>query len=126
MAIEEYLRGQLRGWEIPDGTMSVFLYKRAVLAGTEVGELDERVVDLLTADMYLWMSMPGKRGTTTDKDGDWSHSETGDESTQGDRAWFRTMAENLYAKWGEEMPRVTSKITITGWGMSQGRRRRWP
>lgn len=126
MAIEDYLRGQLRGWEIPDGTMSVFLYKRAVLAGTEVGELDERIVDLLTADMYLWMSMPGKRGTTTDKDGDWSHSETGDESTQSDRAWFRTMAENLYAKWGEEMPRVTSKITITGWGMSQGRRRRWP
>lgn len=125
MTVEEYLGGLLRGWEIPDASMRVFLHKRQVPSGTDVSELDDKTKDLLTADLYFWMSMPGKRGTTTDKDGDWSHSETGDESTMSDRAWFRTMAENIYAKYGEELPAAVNVVKIQGFGISQRRTPKW-
>lgn len=125
LTVEEFLQGLLRGWEIPDATMKSLLHKREVVPGTDVSTLDQKTKDLLTADLYFWLATPGKRGTTNDKDGDWSHSETGDESTIADRAYFRTLAENIYAKYGEEYPAAINKVVITGWGISQRRIPKW-
>ncbi len=111
MTIEDFLRGAV-AYEISDNALKRVLVKRKVAAGTLVSELDEKAQDLCTADIYMWCaSTPSVRESTEDADGDWKHKEGGWETSAYDKRQLREMANELYAKWDEDMVKP-SKIRI--------------
>jgi len=109
--IESYLKG-LVGIEIPESTLRSILFKRGVDEGSSAGWLDERSMDLCSADVYLWCSLlPSSRGSVKDADNDWSHQDPSFALSVGDKRGLRAIARALYDKWGEEMP-SSSKIVL--------------
>lgn len=111
MSIEDFLRGSV-SYDIPDNAMLRVLVKRQVAAGTMVSTLTEKILDLSTADIYLWCaSTPSSKSSTKDSDGDWSHEEGGWETSAYDKRQLREMAKALYDKWDEPWG-ATSKMVI--------------
>lgn len=88
-------------------------YRRGMPPETPLDSVDERVIDLTTADLYMWLiTSPSVGGTVKDADGDWSHSESGYTTSSFDKDWLYKMAKSLYAKWGEEIPSGSSSIKL--------------
>ena len=103
MTIEEYLRG-LVYYEIPDATLRSILYKRNVADGEDVSALTERDMDLCLAEVYMWCaSTPSSRNNTEDADGNWKHIEGGWQTSAYDKRQMRSMALDLFKKWGESL-----------------------
>lgn len=125
MTVEEYLGGKAGAWTVPDSSLRAILYERQIPSGTDVSELDDRDRELLVADLYYWLINNNKSNAVTDKDGDWSHAETSGKMDSSQIAWFRTMAENIYAKYGEELPAAVNVVKIQGFGISQRRAPKW-
>lgn len=102
LPIEQYLRGTV-GFEIPDAAILTILTKRQIEEQTKVSCLDERQLDLATADLYMYCaSAPSSKGATNDSHGSWKHQEGGYECSVSDKRNLRKMAYALYSKWGEE------------------------
>ncbi|MCR5152834.1 MAG: hypothetical protein K6A98_06760 [Prevotella sp.] len=104
MTIEEYLRG-VTGYAIPQDTLKAILLQSNVVAGTEADSMEERQRDLVTAQCLTICSI-AQQGVTSisDKDGDWSHSESHAAPSAAERNAMRTMAAALYAKWNVTPP----------------------
>lgn len=104
MSIEDYLRGKV-GMEIPDSAIAVILDDRGICPGTDTAELDKRRKDLCTADLYLWCAAtPSKKGTVSDADGGWKHSDGGWETSAYDKRNFRSLAYSIYSRYNEQPP----------------------
>ena len=111
MTIEEYLRG-LVCYDIPDNTLSAILFKRNVIAGFDVGDLEERDRDLCLAEVYMWCATtPSAKNNTEDADGNWKHVEGGWQTSAYDERQMRAMAKELFDKWGENSTAI-KKITL--------------
>lgn len=114
MTLQEYLLG-LTGYSVPQSAVEVIGVRRQVVPAYEVGELDERTLDLCSADLYMWCATtPSIVGKTEDADGQWKHVDGGVQTTNADKRQLRALADALYAKWGESVS-ATSKIKIHNW-----------
>ena len=112
LSIEQYLRGSV-GFEIPDLAIDVILVKRGLEKDTRASLLCEKVLDLATADLYMYCaSMPSAKGVNIDQHGSWKHQEGGWESSAFDKRNLRKMAQQLYDKWGEGMDSQSSAFRL--------------
>lgn len=103
MTIEDYLRGKV-GFEVADNAISVILEDRGITAGADSSTLDLRTKELATADLYMWCaSTPSKRDTSYEADGGWKSQKGGWESSAYDKRNLRDMANQIYAKYGENV-----------------------
>lgn len=119
--VEDYLRGCV-GFEVDDSAITTILIDREVEAGTDVRLLDKRTKDLCRADLYMWCaSTPSVTGSVEDADGGWKHKEGGTQSSAYDKRNLRQMANDIYARYGENT--VKSSINMNCVGMRLWRRR---
>lgn len=69
MTIEDFLSGAT-AYEIADNALKRVLVKRKIAFGTMVSKLEEKQIDLATADIYMWCaSTPSSKNDTEDSDG---------------------------------------------------------
>lgn len=112
MTIEEYLRG-LVYYDVPDSTLRSILFKRKVAEGADVDTLEERDLDLCLAEVYMWCaSTPSSKNNTEDSDGSWKHTEGGWQTSAYDKRQMRTMALDLFKKWGESLSSESKVVLI--------------
>lgn len=103
----EYLRGLSA--VTTDKAVAMFCRRRGLMTDWDVSDVDERSLDLVSADLYMWcLTVPGTGLTVKDSDGDWSHSESGQTISAADKKYMLDRAKWLYGKWGEEVPMVSS------------------
>lgn len=120
-SVEDYLRGCV-GFEVDDSAITTILIDREVESGTDVRSLDKRTKDLCRADLYMWCaSTPSVTGSVEDADGGWKHKEGGTQSSAYDKRNLRQMANDIYARYGENT--VKSSINMNCVGMRLWRRR---
>lgn len=112
--VEEYLRGCV-GFDVSDNALTTILIDRDVEPGTDVSMLDKRTKDLCKADLYMWCaSTPSVTGSVEDADGEWKHKEGGKQSSAYDKRNLRQMANDIYAKYGENTVQSVMKLSCRG------------
>ena len=101
LTIENYLRGKV-GFEIPDNALLSIFADRGLEKGQLIEGVEKRTLDLATADLYMYCaSTPSVKGSTEDSHGGWKHKDGGWESSAYDKRNLRQMANDIYAKYGE-------------------------
>lgn len=111
LTISDYLRG-MTAYEIPDNAIRAILYRRGLTPTASTDSLDERMLDLCTADLYMWCATtPSTKNKTEESDGQWKSVNGGWSTSAYDKRQLRAAAEVLYAKW-EETVATTSKVKI--------------
>ena len=93
-----------------------YLYAKMIRRGvtddeTTVGEVTERQLDLMLADIYVGAAISSaKSGTQGEADGGWSHYVAIKNVVSRDA--LMRMAKDLYDKWDEPFNDPTPKITL--------------
>ena len=117
LTIEQYLRGKVRNINVTDDALLTILADAskkagAITSGAEVSTLSEKQLDLATAFLYVWIAgSPTMSEKLSDKDGDWSHSEGGEQMSANVLNRFLRMANDIFEKYGFD------KIGSNAWGM---------
>lgn len=112
--IEDYLK-DLTAFDITDGAVQNVLIDAHVEAGSDVGTLTVRQLDLCKAYTYLWCaSTPSVTGSVEDSDGGWTHREGGKQSSAYDKRLMRQMGLDLLAKYGLNAAKSTIRIVPGG------------
>jgi len=112
--IEDYLR-DLTAFDVTDGAIENVLIDAGVPAGSEVGSLTVRQMDLCKAYTYLWCaSTPSITGSVEDSDGGWSHKEGGKQSSAYDKRLMRQMGLDLLDKYGLSSAKSTINVVAGG------------
>lgn len=112
LGIEEYLRGKV-GFDIPDNALMAIFADRGISKGDLVVGMERRTLDLATADLYMYCaSTPSVKGTTEDAHGSWRHKDGGWESSAYDKRNLRQMANDIYARYGENTTTKTGTFKI--------------
>ena len=117
--IEEYLRGCV-GFEVTDNAINTILIGRGITSGSYVTEIEERLQDLCRADLYMWCARtPSVTGSVEDANGVWKHKEGGMQISDKDKLRFRKDANGIYALYGENVKKSSTKIVNLGMNMNK-------
>lgn len=107
MLLAEYLRGKV-AMEIPDSALASIMDDRGLSENIDTSELDRRTKDLCVADLYLWCAgTPSVKGSVSDSDGGWKHTDGGWQTSAYDKRNFRELAYSIYRRYGETPPQET-------------------
>lgn len=99
--IETYLRGKVRNIEVTDDAIQSILFDLEIEDGAICSTLSPKQKDLALAGVYEWILTGTRRSSkVSDEDGDWSHSEGGEEMSDSDRLWFTRRLNAIYKKYG--------------------------
>ena len=97
LTIERYLNGKV-DFNINEDTLEAIFADRRVTKGTLLSNVTEKQKDLCLADLYMFMA---SSSTSTsgeyESDGGWQRQRSAKNVV--DRAGYREMARELYAKW---------------------------
>lgn len=110
--IEQYLKGKVRNIPVTDDALLTILTDAGITPGSEATELTEKQRDLATAYLYVWIAgSPTMSQKVADSDGDWSHSEGGEQMSANVLNRFLRMANQIFEKYG------MTKVGGNSWGM---------
>lgn len=105
--IETYLRGKVRNIEVTDDALQSILAELEIADGSEYASLSQKQKDLALAGLYAWIwTSPTQSAKVSDEDGDWSHSEGGEQMSASSLNRYMRMANNIYKKY--DMPLLGS------------------
>lgn len=105
--IETYLRGKVRNIEVTDDALQSILAELEIADGSEYSSLSQKQKDLALAGLYAWIwTSPTQSAKVSDEDGDWSHSEGGEQMSASSLNRYMRMANNIYKKY--DMPLLGS------------------
>ena len=105
--IETYLRGKVRNIEVTDEALQSILAELEISDGAEYSSLSQKQKDLALAGLYAWIyTSPTQSSKVSDEDGDWSHSEGGEQMSATSLNRYLRMANNIYKKY--DMPLLGS------------------
>ncbi len=105
--IETYLRGKVRNIEVTDDALQSILAELEIADGSEYSSLSQKQKDLALAGLYAWIwTSPTQSSKVSDEDGDWSHSEGGEQMSASSLNRYMRMANNIYKKY--DMPLLGS------------------
>ena len=105
--IETYLRGKVRNIEVTDDALQSILAELEIDNGTEYASLSQKQKDLALAGLYAWIcTSPTQSSKVSDEDGDWSHSEGGEQMSASSLNRYMRMANEIYKKY--DMPLLGS------------------
>jgi len=98
--IETYLRGKVRNIEVTDDAIQSILAELEITEGTEFSRLSQKQKDLALAGLYAWIwTSPTQSAKVSDEDGDWSHSEGGEQMSASALERYLRMANAIYKKY---------------------------
>jgi len=100
MTISEYLKG-IFDFKFSDENILAVLTRRGVDATQPLDNVDEKSIDLATADLYVILANVVSGGGKRVQKGNRSVSERSYQFGVYDRRSFMNTANKLYAKWGE-------------------------
>ncbi len=106
--IEQYLKGKVRNLNVTDDALKTILADASAKAGaigygTDISELSEKQLDVATAFLYVWIAgSPTVSEKRSDNDGDWSHSEGGEQMSANILNRFLRLANDIFTKYGLE------------------------
>ena len=99
--IETYLRGKVRNIEVTDDALQSILAELEIDDGAEYARLSQKQKDLALAGLYAWIcTSPTQSSKVSDEDGDWSHSEGGEQMSATSLNRYMRMANAIYKKYG--------------------------
>lgn len=99
--IETYLRGKVRNIEVTDDALQSILAELEIDDGAEYARLSQKQKDLALAGLYAWIcTSPTQSSKVSDEDGDWSHSEGGEQMSATSLNRYMRMANTIYKKYG--------------------------
>lgn len=105
--IETYLRGKVRNIEVTDEALQSILAELEIDDGTEYSSLSQKQKDLALAGLYAWIwTSPTQSSKVSDEDGDWSHSEGGEQMSAAALNRYLRLANEIYKKY--DMPLLDS------------------
>ena len=95
--IETYLKGKVRNIEVTDEALQSILYELEIDEGASCSSLTNKQKDLALAGLYAWIcTSPPQSGKVSDADGDWSHSEGGEQMSAAALYRYMRMANAIY------------------------------
>ena len=116
MTIEQYLSGTVN-FDITEDALKVILIDRGVAENTEIALVAERDKELCKADLYMWIaSSPNRKGSVSDSDNSWSHSDGGFTLTDADKRAYISLANVIYEKW-DDVKKSHSRFKIQSHGI---------
>ncbi len=99
--IETYLKGKVRNIEVTDDAIQSILAELEIPDGSEYTCLSQKQKDLALAGLYAWVwTSPSQSSKVSDEDGDWSHSEGGEQMSAASLNRYLRMANAIYKKYG--------------------------
>ena len=105
--IKTYLRGKVRNIEVTDEALQSILAELEIDDGTEYSSLSQKQKDLALAGLYAWIwTSPTQSSKVSDEDGDWSHSEGGEQMSAAALNRYLRLANEIYKKY--DMPLLDS------------------
>lgn len=105
--IETYLRGKVRNLNVTDEALQSILAELEISDGAEYSSLSQKQKDLALAGLYAWIyTSPTQSSKVSDEDGDWSHSEGGEQMSATSLNRYLRMANDIYKKY--DMPLLGS------------------
>ena len=116
-SIEKYLQGKVRVKVTDDALLTILVDAgnsagAKIEAGADVDTLSAKQLELATAYLYVWVaSSPTMTEKVADSDGDWSHSEGGEQMSANALNRFLRMANQIFEKYG------LNKVGGNSWGM---------
>lgn len=115
MTIESYLSGSIN-FDISEDAIKVILADRNIADNTNITNLTTKEKELCKADLYMWVvTSPNRRGSVSDSDNSWSHSDGGFSLTDADKKAYISMANAIYDKYNEDKKsKTTFKIVSFG------------
>jgi len=110
MTIEQYLYGKV-DFNLTGNTVAAILYDRGITEGVGVATVAARQRDLALADLYMFVANSSVSSSAEyESDGGWqSHHSAKNVRSRGN---YLSLANDLYAKWGEAAPSTVGKITL--------------
>lgn len=101
------MRGKVRNIEVTDDALRSILFDLEIDEGCLCSALSIKQKDLALAGLYEWILTGTRRSSkVSDENGDWSHSEGGEELSEEDRLWFTRKLNAIYEKY--DMPLLGS------------------
>jgi len=105
--IESYLKGKVRNIEVTDDAIQSILAELEIASGSDYAQLSTKQKDLALAGLYVWIcTSPSQSSKVSDEDGDWSHSEGGEQMSATAIRHYLRLANAIYKKYG--MPLIGS------------------
>lgn len=105
LTIEQYLKGKV-DFNLPTEAIEAILADNGVTPGSSLASVSERQKDLCLADIYMWVATSSSQsGSESESDGGWQRTRAA--KVVVDRTWFRTLANQLYAKWNSDKATLT-------------------
>lgn len=99
--IETYLKGKVRNIEVTDEALRSILFELEIDEGAICSSLTKKQKDLALAGLYAWIwTSPTQSGKVSDEDGDWSHSEGGEQMSAAALNRYMRMANAIYKEYG--------------------------
>ena len=99
--IESYLKGKVRNIEVTDDAIQSILAELEIDADSDYAHLSQMQKDLALAGLYAWIwTSPSQSSKVSDEDGDWSHSEGGEQMSAASLMRYMRMANRIYKKYG--------------------------
>lgn len=90
-------------FKVPESAADYVIAERDLEGDALLSSIDKKTKDLLKADMYVWICMGPKKGSSTsDSDNGWSHSDGGYDLTDEDKDRMLRLAKSIYDKYDEE------------------------
>ena len=103
---------------VPDEAVMHVLLERSTDSEQPFYEVEQRVRELLKADLYKWIVLgAGKVNNTTDSDNGWSHSDGGYTLSKDDKRLLMDEANAIYAELEPESVFGKKKIRMRSAGI---------
>lgn len=117
-AFKIYLAGSVN-FPVPEEALVSIMIKRGVDPDTPYSEVEEKLRDLLYADLLVWAAMGVSRlGAVSDSDNGWSHSDGGYTLSESDKKRLLAEANGIYDKYDEETTMAT-RVRVVDFGIKK-------
>ena len=123
ITIEEYLRGLIVNYPLPDAVINGILARRDIESGapafqrnaeSNASRFGSRKRDLATADVYFAAGTLVNGGGSSKQMGNRRYTEGQIQVAEGDREYWRSLANIIYKKYGEATPEEAEIYDASG------------
>lgn len=120
----DYLKGKIKGIDIPDNTLLSICADVMIEPNALVSDVTLKQKELALAWLYVWIAgSPTQTGTTRDASADWEHSEGGERMSANVLKQYLAMANKIFDKYDQPLVGEES-WGLVGHGFCNPRRRR--
>lgn len=115
--VEDYLFDCVN-FAVPKSGVYSVCAGRKIEPSLPYGEQEQKILDLMKADLYVWICMgPSRISDTKDSDNGWSHSGGGYTLSPEDKELMLDCARKIYDEYEEESPLSDVEVSVSSFGI---------